>query len=411
MAVRRLPSNLVPRACAGPVAVRSDPEAPRYWATVYSAQHWSGLSAKTIHEKLAAVDSFYRFASVFFGSDKLDQLIASLGMKELAIVIEAFFVAERNRAVQSGSDANQRWRTVRAFLFDTLGDIAASQHEKHEAVDLKAQVTRWELKYRNLSPNPAVKRVSVLRALPAQAIEEVYELFDPTSAKNPFRSEWLRRRNMCLLLCLLHQGLRRGEALLLPVDAVKMGTDDRTLRPRFWMNVTNLFADEDPRFCDPPSLKNAQSVRQIPVSREVAKHIDVYVNHFRGKSPYPHLFLNSRRGPLGSRGVTDIFVRASRFLSEKARKTLTDNMRKPTISAHDLRHTCAVTRLAHFRAAGIGEEEAISKLRSFFGWSFKSEMPRLYARAYWEHHVETVWNDDFDAHIAALRSIAPSNLE
>jgi len=80
-------------------------------------------------------------------------------------------------------------------------------------------------------------------------------------------------------------------------------------------------------------------------------------------------------------------------------------MRTPTITSHDLRHTCAVIRLAHLRASGIPEEESLQKLRAFFGWSYTSIMPRLYARAYWERHIADVWHDQFDAHVEALRSL------
>src|SRR3546814_1434311 len=103
----------------------------------------------------------------------------------------------------------------------------------------------------------------------------MYEIFDPEGARNPFRTEWQRWRNFCILLCLLHQGLRRGEALLLPVDVIKRGLDERTLETRLWMNVQNVFGAEDPRYCDPPSITNAWSVRQIPVSLEVANNFEI----------------------------------------------------------------------------------------------------------------------------------------
>jgi len=35
----------------------------------------------------------------------------------------------------------------------------------------------------------------------------------------------------------------------------------------------------------------------------------------------------------------------------------------------------------------------MDKLRVFFGWSPQSEMPRLYARAYFETKLSEVWNE------------------
>lgn len=78
----------------------------------------------------------------------------------------------------------------------------------------------------------------------------------------------------------------------------------------------------------------------------------------------------------------------------------------PKITPHDLRHTCAVVRLSHFRDAGLGEHEALERLRAFFGWSHTSQMPRHYARAYFESKLSEVWRDDFDAHISAIRNLA-----
>jgi hypothetical protein len=48
---------------------------------------------------------------------------------------------------------------------------------------------------------------------------------------------------------------------------------------------------------------------------------------------------------------------------------------------------------------------AIEQLRPFFGWSRDSEMPRLYARTYFEAQVAKVWRDDFDARVEFLRSV------
>lgn len=65
------------------------------------------------------------------------------------------------------------------------------------------------------------------RGLPALVIEEIYDLILPDSPRNPFRNEALRWRNFVLVLLYLHQGLRRSEAALLAVDAVKSERDQR----------------------------------------------------------------------------------------------------------------------------------------------------------------------------------------
>ena len=75
------------------------------------------------------------------------------------------------------------------------------------------------------------------------------------------------------------------------------------------------------------------------------------------------------------------------------------------MTAHDLRHTCAVYRLSRYLACGDTMDTAIDKLRVFFGWSKTSPMPRHYARAYFETALAEVWNDNYDTFVETLRSL------
>ncbi|KAA0687606.1 hypothetical protein DS837_05150 [Azospirillum brasilense] len=119
---------------------------------------------------------------------------------------------------------------------------------------------------------------SPIRALPAVVLEDLYRLFNPASPDNPFRTPALRWRNFLIFLLLLHLGLRRSEAALLPADAVKDDFDSTTGEVRCWLNVdeTSYEEDEDSRY-DAPGLKTAHSRRQIPVSAEVVKVYDTVV--------------------------------------------------------------------------------------------------------------------------------------
>jgi len=55
--------------------------------------------------------------------------------------------------------------------------------------------------------------------------------------------------------------------------------------------------------------------------------------------------------------------------------------------------------------SGIPMDEAVEHLRAFFGWALVSEMPRHYARAYFENRLTAVWKDSFDTHVEALRKL------
>jgi hypothetical protein len=56
----------------------------------------------------------------------------------------------------------------------------------------------------------------VIRSLPASTVEWLYQTLDPASVENPFKRT---RKRWCVFVAfvlMLHQGLRRGEMLLLP---------------------------------------------------------------------------------------------------------------------------------------------------------------------------------------------------
>ena len=100
-----------------------------------------------------------------------------------------------------------------------------------------------------------------------------------------------------------------------------------------------------------------------------------------------------------------MFSTLSACLSVATRKDLHDRCGAGGVTAHDLRHTCAVSRLGLLREAGIGNEEAIQLLRSFFGWAKDSLMPNHYAEAHFEDRLKTVFAAKLDSRIAFLRQL------
>jgi hypothetical protein len=51
-------------------------------------------------------------------------------------------------------------------------------------------------------------------------------------------------------------------------------------------------------------------------------------------------------------------------------------------------------------------DEALQKMRSFFGWSRTSDMPQRYARAVFEDRLSGIWSNVFDERTEILRAIA-----
>ncbi len=374
---------------------------PRYWATVWQSLKEAGLAPNTVGRKLAAIDRLYESVAEQAGQDCLDRLIFDRDLDQLLTCLEGFYSLLRNESARHGTATDKQWQAALDFIRTILAglDQGAGAHGK-----LDTGLTRIETLYAALTPGRGTKRAR-LRALPASVVEDLYEIADPTSPRNPFNTEAARWRNYALLLLLLHQGLRRGEALILPCNAIKDGYDHSVREQRMWLNVTTLpNDDEDPRF-ERPSLKTALSHRQIPISEDVVAVVDHYATNFRGKQGHPYLFASRLNRPLALPSLNLVFAVLSKALSEPALRDLKDRNGATSVSPHDFRHTCAVVRLSEFVSGGMEMKLALQNLRSFFGWSRQSEMPLHYAEAYFEDRLKDVWHRKLDDRVEMLRQL------
>lgn len=351
---------------------------------------------------LAAVEKFYQSAAEQTGGDHLDALISALDFDELEAVLGGFLTKLRNESATQGVDRELTWQTALRFVSDVVNHIGRADGAAF--ADVQARLLRLNILYGQLAPK-AGQPPAPIRALPALVVEDLYEIFSPNAARNPFRSESARWRNYLIFLLMLHLGLRRSEVLILSADAVKDDFEPRTGELRYWINVTeNPYADVDPR-SQAPSIKTRPSRRQLPLSQELVRLTDLYAQNFRGKPPHSFLFNSQKQAPLAAQSLADVFTSVTACLSPQARKALSDRG-KDDVKGHDLRHTAAVVRLARYVEHGNDLDTAIGKLRRFFGWSMTSKMPRHYAAAYFETRLAEVWNESFDCFVDTLRDIA-----
>lgn len=378
---------------------------PRYWSTVWSAIEAAHLGESTLGKKLGVIEQLYQSVEAQLGEDRLDQLIAQLDFDALESCLEGYFVGLRNRGSQNSGDLSGSWRTAIDFVRACTERLGRNGSFKTSIDEIHARLLRLERLYNSLNLR-RVRRPETVRALPALVLEDLYDLILPDSQRNPFRSEALRWRNFAIVLLMLHQGLRRGELLVLAVDALKMGEHPETGEAKYWLDVIkNPYEPSDPRR-DDPGLKNANAVRQIPVAETVASAIEVYVSNYRGRQRHSYLFSSQEGNPLAKRSFNDILTTLTKSLSEEAKAELRDRRKLDRIHPHALRHTCAVVRLKQFVDSGSDMDLAIQQLRVFFGWSRTSQMPHLYARAYFEDRLSTVWKDAFDVHVSTIRGLS-----
>ncbi len=372
---------------------------PRYWPTIWVEMAHAHASNRTRQVHLGALDRLYASAEAQLGTDRLDHALAAGDFHVLENVLAGFLGKLRNDGLISGADRSGAWRTVVTFVGDVMRLHGTSTSA--ELSEMESGLRRLERLYGQLSPTPASTRTP-LRALPAVVIEDLWQQFDPTSTRNPFRNPALRWRNFLIFLLLLHLGLRRGEVGLLPANAIKDEFDPTTGADRYWINVEPSL-DFDPRY-EAPGLKTETARRQLPISQEILKVHDLYVRNYRTKGRHPFLITSQQARPLSLRAFGYVFETVTANLTAPARRGL-EHRRLDSVSAHDLRHTAAVLRLHRYVDAGNELPIAIEKLRVFFGWSHSSEMPRLYARAYFEPTLAEVWNDSFDRFVDTLRQI------
>jgi integrase len=356
---------------SGPVLV-DGMGVPRYWAAVWASFLPGDLAPSTLGKKLGHLESFYQHADEALGVGKLDDALAELDVEVICSALEAYFLTLRSRSLTAASE--DRWQGALQFVTETAQRLTRGSLTQEHQHTLTGRLMRIELLNAHLHVGRR-RRPERIRSLPSEIVEALYEMLDPESSSNPFRGVASRWRVYAIFMLLLHQGLRRGELLSFPVDVIKSGFDRNRQQVRYWMTVrNNEYEDGDPRYSK-PSIKNAQSVRPIPVSKTTALLIQEYATNYRGRPEHSFLINSQKQSPLSTEGVTKLFQKITASLPKHLRKILTDHTGADSITPHDLRHTCAVVRLNQLLSSGVDMTDALERMRAFFGWSRDSDMP------------------------------------
>ncbi|WP_197388892.1 tyrosine-type recombinase/integrase [Ralstonia pseudosolanacearum] len=395
-------AEVVPRMLRGVVLVDSN-HVPRYWAAVWLLVAGAQWATSTQTMRLRYIENLYEHADRAFKANALDDALSELDDSRLADILESWFVSLRNQPVATRSNED-RWQTGLSFVTSVVNWLSKSADAKMRQIE--ARIHRLSALYSQLHIRQGGRRETV-RSLPASVVESLYQMLDPESDANPFQRARTRWRVFIAFVLMLHQGLRRGELLLLPADAIKSGHDRKLGRTRYWLNIQqNDYeeAESDSRYSK-PSIKTLHSVRQIPVSDATARLVQTYCENYRGRPSHSFMLSAQTGGALSTESLTKIFATISESLPPDVLQELRDRTGKKSVTCHDLRHTCAVLRLHQLLERGDAMPEALQKLRTFFGWSKESDMPSRYARAVFESRLASVWNDEFDDRVAVLRAL------
>lgn len=393
----------IPPSLRGPILVDSM-GLPRFWVTVWILYASADLALSTESKKLRYIESLYVFADSLHGPSYLDDVLGHCDVEKLGTILEAYFVSLKNRSKVTEATQKQ-WQAGLSFVKDVVRLLNHSNAAIGTLAKVETKLLHLDAMYGQLRIQKT-RRPDILRSLPAEVASYLYEMLDPDSKNNPFTRECTRWTVFLAFVIMLHQGLRRGELLLLPVDAVKSGFDNKRQKAKYWINILKSEDAEelDPRY-NKPSIKTADSIRQVPVSELTANLIQTYTENYRGKPDHPFLLNTQWNTPLSHESLSAYFTKLSSRLPASVLKLLSDRTGKTSISPHDLRHTCAVVRLNQLLTKETPMDVALQKLRTFFGWSRSSDMPRKYARAVFEDRLANVWSNILDDRIEILRAI------
>jgi len=370
--------------CADPFGV------PRYSSTIWIDFLNGHLATSTRAKYAGAANALYSQAESMVPPIDLDAALLSADLSSLEAVLSASLLA-------SGGNLNgqSRWRLSKKFVFSILENVVRT-----DAVELRRELGRIKRLYAQLRP-PGRQPNLQLRAIPPDVLEELYEVFRPDSPRNPFRTDANKWRNFVMMLLLTQLGLRKGEILSLGVSALRTEFDEAAGGMRHWLSIDGKLVQQDTR-ARRASLKNGSAVRQLPISLSLLTALDTYISQYRGDPAHAFLFNSQQGSPLAPSTVDQFVATAVKHLSIKA----IDSVRRHAdgkLSPHSFRHTSAIIRLQRFRSSGMDHDEAMRRLRPFFGWTRDSEMPFHYARAYFDPRYAQLWDEDFELALAALR--------
>ncbi len=381
---------------------------PRYWATIWASISAQDLAPSTESKKLRYIEALYVFSDDLHYSGYLDDSLTACDLSELGYLLEAYFISLRNRPRLTGSTETQ-WQTGLAFVRDVVTRVSKNSSDvSGKLAQIQSKLLHLDSLYGQLRIQRP-RRPHILRSLPAGVVSYLYEMLDPESPDNPFTRTRTKWTVFIAFVVMLHQGLRRGELLLLPVDVVKSGFDSKRQDERFWLNVQNLESEATDLRYNKPSIKNANSIRQVPVSKLTANLIQTYAENYRGKADHPFLLNTQWDTPLSHESLTAYFTKLSKHIPASVLRLLSDRTGKDSIEPHDLRHTCAVIRLNQLLSDGAPMDEALQRMRVFFGWSRQSDMPQRYAKAVFEDRTANVWARIQDDRIELLKAMPRGN--
>lgn len=249
---------------------------------------------------------------------------------------------------------------------------------------------------------PDVKKPIPIK-LPDGSVQADFELIKENPL-NPIVSYEVQMRNYLLTTLLVHYGLRIGESLLLRKQSFLPSRVDPS---KVNMRVRNLEDDEfnDSKMDDArnykPQIKTLDSIRDVEITSEDHKKIDMYYKFIRPTScDHDFIFTSSMKPykPVSYSTIQSQFSKVMQAFKEQFPDHFDTQYSEAIIdkvTPHWLRHTWAYATLAaiyekkkdQYIQSGVVNVKGLmvdaqDELRVIGGWSKKSIMPAKYAKRF-----------------------------
>ena len=200
--------------------------------------------------------------------------------------------------------------------------------------------------------------------LPKEALDLLLEVSEPDSPRNPWKSRFIRIRNVLLVRLMLKTGIRKGELGGIYVSDIDF-------------RKGNLLIARRPDGPDPRKKKpNAKTRdRWIPLSQDLLKMANDYVLKHRRSIPgarrHEFLFVSENTGaPLSLSAIDLVF--------SDLRKKCPDLL--PRLHPHLMRHTFNELLSEEADSKGWSDEEERKVRIELNGWSERSKTASVYTR-------------------------------
>lgn len=203
------------------------------------------------------------------------------------------------------------------------------------------------------------------KGLAQNIIDRIHEVLDPRSPDNPWKEDFVKRRNRLYIYWLLELALRKSEALGVKLEDISFPDAEVQILRR----PDN---PDDPRGIYSPHAKTRDRV--LGIGDALLEYTEEYLEQRRKQvraRDAGYLFVSSDDGaPLSSSGARDIF--------NTLRAKVPDL--PVTLTAHVLRHTWNTLFIEHAYETGMSDKTRLEIMRNQNGYSDRSTMPDHYGR-------------------------------